>query len=91
MFEVKKRTSTIVCAISAAKKTAEPRTLRRKNATRNKPENAAVENRAENVAGFDQVLDQVRERGDGDRDQSPGRREPSGRDDVMMVARLRAE
>ena len=45
-----------------------------------KSENAAVKNGAENVAGFDQVFDQAGERRDGDRDQSPDRRqEPASR------------
>ena len=40
-----------------------------------KSKNAPIKNRAENVAGLDQVLDQVGEGRDSDRDQTPGRRQ----------------
>ena len=39
-----------------------------------KPKDAPIKNGAENVAGFNQVLDQVGEGSDSDRDQSPERR-----------------
>ena len=61
MFVVKKRTRTSACAISAGKKTADPVHSAHKESYQEQAENAAVEDRAENVAGFDQVLDQTRE------------------------------
>ena len=39
------------------------------------PEDAAVENRAEDVDRLDQVLEQVGEEGEGDGDRAPGRGE----------------
>jgi len=75
MFVVKKRTSTIVCAITAPKKTAEPRT----RAGKRPPginENAAVENRRQNISGFDQIFHEGAERGHGDGHQTPARRQP---------------
>src|SRR5688572_249878 len=53
-----------------------------------KAENAAVKDRAENVAGLDQVFDQAGERRDRDRDQAPGEGQPPRRNDVVMVARF---
>ena len=75
MFVVLKRISTSVCEKSAAVKTADPRTERRKNAVRKRPRIGAVKNRAEDVDRFDQVLDQVGKEREGDRDHAPARGE----------------
>ena len=56
-----------------------------------KPEDAAVKNRAENVASLDQVLDQVGEGSDSNRDQTPGCGQQLRRDNVMMIALVRPE
>ena len=53
-----------------------------------KPKDAAVKNRAENVAGFDQVLDQVGEGRDGDRDESPDCGQKLRGDNIVMIASL---
>src|ERR1700704_5317133 len=91
MFVVKKRTSTIACAITAPKNTAEPRTPRRKKRDQEQAENTAVKNRRQDVAGLDEIFHEGAERGDGNGDQAPACGQPPGRDDVMMVGVMGSE
>src|SRR5262245_38748997 len=61
-----------------------------KESCQEKTEDAAIEDRSQNVAGFEEILDQTGKRSDADSDQTPRRRQRFRCDDMMMVARVRA-
>src|SRR6266513_236938 len=54
-----------------------------------KTKDTAIENRPQNVACFEEVLDQTGKGRDADRDQTPRRCQRLRRDDIMVVAGVR--
>ena len=61
-----------------------------KESCQKETENAAIENRAQDVARFEQIFDQTGKRSDADGDQTPCGCQRFRRDHIMMVARVRA-
>src|SRR6266516_2195131 len=61
-----------------------------KESCQKQTKDAAIEYRAQNVARFDQIFDEVSKRGDRNSDQTPRRRQRFRRYYIMMVARVRA-
>ena len=54
-------------------------------------EDAPVENGSQNIPGLDKIFHKAAKAGDGDRDNAPAEREPSRRDNVMVVGATRAK
>src|SRR5437773_5290373 len=59
-----------------------------KESRQKETEDAAIEYRAQDVAGLDQIFDEVSKRGDRNSDQTPRRRQRFRRYHIMMVARV---
>src|SRR5262249_28652814 len=59
-----------------------------KESRQEETENAAIKDGAQDVACFEQILDQTCKRRDADSNQTPCRRQRLGRDYIMMIARV---